>query len=345
VYFRETSYDLAIEQARHVLRVNPGHVQALMILGDAYLAKQDLEKSATVLRGLAQAIPNDPQILYRLGILSMERGQNNQAISHFESALAADARFIKPLEMIADRQVAEGKVDLAIRRVSAHLQVIPDHPGLYSYYGTLLEKSGLIDKAETAYLQAIRLDERNLGAYINLGNLYQKRGRNDEAIAKYEAALTRDPRLNSARMLLASIYEQKNDYGKAQSLYNEILTRSPRFAPAANNLAFLILRQGGNIDVALSYAQIAREELPNDPYVADTIGWIYYQKNVFKRATSLLQEASDKLASHPMIQYHLGMALLKSGDKANARKKLEAALVIDNTFPEAGNAKAALASI
>jgi tetratricopeptide (TPR) repeat protein len=146
-------------------------------------------------------------------------------------------------------------------------------------------------------------------------------------------------------MLLASIYEQKNDYGKAQSLYNEILTRSPRFAPAANNLAFLILRQGGNIDVALSYAQIAREELPNDPYVADTIGWIYYQKNVFKRATSLLQEASDKLASHPMIQYHLGMALLKSGDKANARKKLEAALVIDNAFPEAGNAKAALASI
>jgi Tfp pilus assembly protein PilF len=46
-----------------------------------------------------------------------------------------------------------------------------------------------------------------------------------------------------------------------------------------------------------------------------------------------------------MIQYHLGMALLKSGDKANARKKLEAALVIDNAFPEAGNAKAALASI
>ena len=46
-----------------------------------------------------------------------------------------------------------------------------------------------------------------------------------------------------------------------------------------------------------------------------------------------------------MIQYHLGMALLKSGDKANARKRLEGSLGFDSRFSEAEDAKAALASI
>jgi tetratricopeptide (TPR) repeat protein len=208
-----------------------------------------------------------------------------------------------------------------------------------------LAKAGLVDRAEAAYLKAVTINDRNLGVYLNLGNLYREHSRSDEAIAQYEAALAKDPRLNSARMLLASMYEQKNDYEKAESLYREILARDRRFAPAANNLAFLILKQGGNIDVALSYAQVAREELPTDPYVADTIGWIYYQKNVYKRATSLLQEASGKLSAHPMVQYHLGMALLKAGDKAGARKRLQTSLALDERFPDAEKARAALAAI
>lgn len=345
VYFREASYDLTVEQALMVLRVNPSHIQAAMILADAYVAKQQFEKSSTILQGIEKVIPNDPQILYRLGILSMARGNRDQAMPYFLSALAVEARFIEPLKKMAEIEISEGKTDLAIRRVSEHLQTVPNHSELHSYYGTVLTKAGQIDRAETAYLKAISLDDHNLGAYVGLGNLYRERGRSDEAILQYEAALAKDPRLNSARLLLALIYEQKNDYEKAQSLYSEILTRSPRFAPAANNLAFLILRQGGNTDVALSYAQIAREGLPNDPYVADTIGWIYYHKSVFKRATSLLQEASDKLPSNPTIQYHLGMALLKSGDKTNARKRLEGYLGLENRSPEAEKAKIALASI
>jgi len=345
IYFREASYDLAIEQVHLILRVNPSHIQAAMILGDAYLAKQDLEKSSAVFQGLAKAIPGDPQILYRLGVLSTAEGHSTEAWSYFESALTADPMFIEPLERMTAYQVTQGKLDLAIERVAGHLQRIPDHSRLQSYYGTLLAKAGLVDRAEAAYLKAITINDRNLGAYLNLGNLYRERDRTDKAIAQYEAALARDPRLNSARMLLASIYEQKNDYEKAESLYRDILARDRRFGPAANNLAFLISKQGGNIDVALSYAQVAREGLPTDPYVADTIGWIYYQKNAFKRATSLLTEASDKLSSHPMVQYHLGMALLKGGDKASARMRLETSLALDEHFSQAESARAILASI
>jgi tetratricopeptide (TPR) repeat protein len=345
IHFREGSYDLAAEQALLVLRMNPNHVQAAMILADVYLAKQDFAKSTRILQEMTRSIPGDPQILYRLGVLSMARCLSDEAFSYFESALVADAKFVEPLQRITEARMAQGKIDVALSRLSEHLQVVPDHSGLHGFYGAVLAKVGQVNKAESEYRQALALDDRNLGAYVALGNLYRDNGRIDEAITQYERALTRDPRLSSARLLLALIYEQKNDYQKAQELYSQILEQNPRFAPAANNLAFLLLRRGDNIDIALSYAQIAREELPNDPYVADTIGWIYYHKNAFKRATTILKEASDKLPGHPMVQYHFGMALLKSGDKANARKKLEGSLALDKQFSDAEKVRAALASI
>jgi tetratricopeptide (TPR) repeat protein len=345
VHLREDAFDLAIEQSNLVLNASPDHAQAAIVLGDAYLAKNEPEKSAAVVRGLAKVFPNDPQVLYRLGLLSMERGEMPEALAHFESALAANPNFLEPLERIVDIHLVQMKTDLARGRVELQIKRVPDHSGLHSLYASLLWKAGAINEAEVAYLKAIDLDNSNVQGYVSLGDLYRSIGRLEKGIEIYSAAIQKDPRLNSVRLRLAQVYEEKNDFEKAREFYDQILTRDPRHGAAANNLAYLIMRQGGNIDVALSYALIARAELPNDPYVADTIGWIYYQQQGFKRATSLLKEAAAKLSSNPVVQYHLGMALLKVGDKAEARKKLETALALDDKFPEAEKVRQALATI
>jgi tetratricopeptide (TPR) repeat protein len=345
VHFREDAFDLAIEQSNLILRANPRHAQAAMILGDAYLAKNDPEKSAAVLDGLAKVFPADPQVVYRLGLLSMERGEISQALTRFESALAADPSFIEPLKRIIEIHMAQDKMGLALGCVVAHIQRIPQHAELQNLYAAILMKTGSVDQAEAAYLKAIELDERNLNAYLRLGDLYSSVGRLDEAIAKYGTALAQDSRLISARLLLAGVYEQKDEFEKARELYYQILLRDSRNGPAANNLAILIMNQEGNVNAALSYARIAREELPNDPYVADTIGWIYYQQKLFKRATYLLKESASKLSSNPGVQYHLGMALLKLGDKVEARKRLQTSLALSEKFPEASKAREALSTI
>ena len=50
------------------------------------------------------------------------------------------------------------------------------------------------------------------------------------------------------------------------------------FAPAANNVAWVLAEHGGNIDEALNWAQVAKEKMPQDPSIMDTLGWIYYKK-------------------------------------------------------------------
>jgi hypothetical protein len=44
----------------------------------------------------------------------------------------------------------------------------------------------------------------------------------------------------------------------------------------------------------------AKEQFPDDPHISDTLGWIYYKKNVFSRAIVYLREANDKIQNNPI---------------------------------------------
>ncbi|OPX18673.1 MAG: hypothetical protein BZ151_13495, partial [Desulfobacca sp. 4484_104] len=91
--------------------------------------------------------------------------------------------------------------------------------------------------------------------------------------------------------------------------YEDALQVNAEFVPAMNNLAWLYAEHGGNIDRALSLAEDAKRLRPDDPRITDTLGWIYYKKNIFTRAAVYLREAAEKLGDNPVVHYHLGMAL------------------------------------
>ena len=99
---------------------------------------------------------------------------------------------------------------------------------------------------------------------------------------------------------------------------------------------------GGNLDEALSFAESARAQQEDNPHIADTLGWIYYKKNAYLKAVSILQEAAEKLPENPVVQYHLGMAQFKKGDRLKGKKTLEAAFQLSPNFPGAEEAKATL---
>jgi len=117
---------------------------------------------------------------------------------------------------------------------------------------------------------------------------------------------------------------------------------NPKFPPAANNLAYLYVEKGESLDESLSLAQSAKEQLPDDPHISDTLGWVYYKKNIYSRAITYLQEARERVPNNASIHYHLGMAYSKGGDKAMANKELKQALELDPKFSGAEEAKTTL---
>jgi tetratricopeptide (TPR) repeat protein len=181
--------------------------------------------------------------------------------------------------------------------------------------------------------------------YINLAELYRRTNRVDEAVREYERLLDKNPKAASAHMMLGMIAEQRNEVEKAQRYYRKTLEINPNFAPAANNLAWLIAENGGNLDEALAHAENALAQQGDNGHIADTLGWIYYKKNAHLKAVSLLEEATQKLPENPVVRYHLGMAFFKKGDSVNAKKTLGLALKMSPNFPGAEEAKSTLDSL
>ncbi len=174
--------------------------------------------------------------------------------------------------------------------------------------------------AEVNLKKAIELAPNLPSLQISLGTFYMRQQMMDKANGQYAAVVEKTPNNLSALMALGMIYESEKNLNKAQESYEKALKSSPNFPPAANNLAYLYAERGGNIDVALNLAQKAKEQVPDDPNISDTLGWIYYKKNVPGRAVVYLKEAAEKLPNQAVIRYHLGMAYHKNGNRDLAKK-------------------------
>jgi Tfp pilus assembly protein PilF len=130
--------------------------------------------------------------------------------------------------------------------------------------------------------------------------------------------------------------------GKAEAYYRKALQIQPQQPIAANNLAFRMLVNGENVDVALTLAQTARRAMPNSPDTADTLAWAYYYKGAYGLARDLLEDAIKTEPNSATMQYHLGMVYSKLGDKSNAAIHLKKAVSLAPDSTTAKDAKAAL---
>ena len=140
---------------------------------------------------------------------------------------------------------------------------------------------------------------------------------------------------------MGQVYEFKRDPGRAQDAYRRALEIAPENPLAANNLAYSMLQSGGNVDVALSFAKIAKRGLPESSDAADTIGWALYQKGAYRSAIDAFRESinlreTSKQPDNPELHYHLALAYEKAGQQTLARQQLEYVL---KTAPSSANAE------
>jgi len=150
---------------------------------------------------------------------------------------------------------------------------------------------------------------------------------------------------------LARVYVNLGRENDATALYEQILAQPEpqNVAGVKNDLAYLLARTGKDLERPLHLAQEAQAQLPQNPDVADTLGFVYLQKRLydpavrqFEYAISLAEASNQPTASFP---YRRAVALEKAGHRDEAASAYEKALALAPKFPDAPDARSALASI
>jgi putative PEP-CTERM system TPR-repeat lipoprotein len=259
----------------------------------------------------------------------------------FERALARDPSATEALAGLVRLDVGAKRLDDARRRVDDALRAAPEDPALLVLAARTYATAGDAGRAETLLKTAIAVTPTSIEAYNMLAQLYVSQNRLDAALAEYERIVERDPTNVAFRTLVGMILQVQGRMDAAMRVFEDVVARDRRAALAANNLAYMYAEAGTNLDRALALAQAAKEELPDDADVSDTLGWVYYKKGHATLAVEPLEHAVWKEASNATFHYHLGLAYLKAGH-GSARATLARALELDPGSPLAIDARRAL---
>ena len=216
-----------------------------------------------------------------------------------------------------------GHPEAARSRVEAALKGGAGRADVLTLAGQTYAAIGDSARAEQELQRALEADANDLAAYSALGKLYLDRKDTDRAIGEFEKIADRQPKSVQAQTVIAMLLESQGKVADAQARYQRALDLDSRAAVAANNLAWLYAEHDGNLDVALQLAQTAKSQLPDQPEVNDTLGWIYQKKGLSALAVPYLEDASRRVPSNTSYALHLGMAYASSHRPDDARRVLQ----------------------
>jgi Tfp pilus assembly protein PilF len=248
------------------------------------------------------------------------------------------------LARLADFWVTRNEQPKAITRVRQYLTTYPEDASAHLILGVTQLSGKQYDAAQAEFEQAIQLDPSQFQAHLQLARVYQEKGQTNAAIAQYETALSLQPKSASLLSVIGSLHDATGNLDAARKYYEQALAIDPSLAVPANNLAFLYVKQGGNLDVALGLAQKAKQLMPELNSITDTLGWVLYKKGDYAGALPLFHECVEKEPNSPEYHYHLGLVLAAVGQKEKAKGQLESALRLRLEGQDAELAKQVLAS-
>jgi tetratricopeptide (TPR) repeat protein len=140
-----------------------------------------------------------------LGNALFQEGQVDEAIAHYQQALAIQPDHAKAHYNLGNALAQKSELDEAISEFQKALAIQPDQAEVLNNLGTALIQNGQVDEAIIQLKKALAIQPDLAGAHNNLGAALFKNGKMDEAISHFQKALALQPGYADAQNNLARI--------------------------------------------------------------------------------------------------------------------------------------------
>jgi len=332
----------ALEFAQGAYGVAPNSPDTRLALAKGLLGTREMARADSEIAALLRDYPDLSDAHALKGTLSLMRNDPTSARQAYERALQLGGHSQAALTGLTLLDMRAGALTEARKRLDAEMTAGPGRVPILLLAAQVSFASGDLPNAERVLRQVIELDTRGAEAYAMLGEVFAAQKRTVEAQRGFDEAVARTPGNVSARTMSAILVHESGDLSGAKKRYAEILDIEPKAVVAANNLAWIYADEGQNLDAAVQLAERAAEVAPQRADVRDTLGWVFYRKNLPQFAIRHFAEAVRLNPDNATFYYHLGLAYSSGGDALRARDALQGALKIDPNMPEA---KAALSKL
>jgi tetratricopeptide (TPR) repeat protein len=267
--------------------------------------------------------PGETRAEFTLGELQRFYGSHDQAIIHYEAAIADDPNFLGPYEGLALVYLGRGEMGEAVKLYGELLETgLIDESYYHFLLGSLHIVEGSLDVAVTEFTLAVSLDPDDVNYLLRLGDAYRAVGRFDDAVAQYDEITRLDPSYVVAYSRRASIYraqgrlvEAVEEYQMEDAFYHAMLADTYWYQEL--------------LEQALTEAQEAVRLEEHEAAYHVLLGEIYQALDQLPEAIKEFEEGVRLAPNFALYHLELGNAYRLSGRDEEAIAAYERVLELD----------------
>jgi putative PEP-CTERM system TPR-repeat lipoprotein len=326
----------ALATAREAVNAQPDNPVALELLGNTQLALGDATNALGSYRKLAEKRPGQAAPLVKVATAQIAARDFTGARKSLQDALSIQPDFLEAQLMLGSVEIQGGRYDEASKLAKQMQQKHPDNAAGFTLEGDTANARKDYPAALAAYERAHKLTPSGALLVRQFHTLAASQ-RAEEGEKRLVAWLASHPEDVSTRAVLAESLLKRGQHKAAIEHYLVLDKSKPGNLVILNNLAWALHQAGDKR--AVSYAEKALKLAPGNPAVMDTYGWILVNQGQVDKGLAQLQKALSKAPDNAEIQYHVAVALSKSGDPVRARGELERLLASGARFPQEQDAR------
>jgi len=346
IYYKNEEYELCLEHASRVSAREPENFRAYMLKGNVLLAQGKYNIAMANFINARQLHPKAFAPLYYMAMTAEKSNQLNKAIKLYSNLMENHPNIADVALRYARLLIKAGKIGEKKHIFEKAIKNAPKSGYLYHILGEVYISLDNTSKAMDCFKNAIDLQPDLTTSYLQLLAIYKKGQEFDKAEKILKACIKHMPDFPEAYIELAHIYKQEWRFNEAISTLETAIAKNPDSAYLANNLAWLYLERDINIEKAFTLAQKAYERYPDDPSIADTLGFAYYKKNLFNQALWILKKTLSKEPDNPMINFHMAKVLhAMGGNTSTAIPIINKAISLNLESPYKKEAEALLQTL
>jgi tetratricopeptide (TPR) repeat protein len=338
-------YSKALQQAEDTIKLDHNSLPAHLARSSALLNLGERDKAHEELDAITRAYPQNTEAKYQVGFLAWQEKDYKKALQVFTELYKLNPRDLRGLVGIVETLASQGRIADAIPEVDKALQAEPDRRDLKLTKANLLARAERYDDAIVMFQAMVQKEPNAPDLLFRLAEVYRLKGDLNQAMDYFRRSSKAAPNDTLSLLQMSLIMEGTGKGDQAKPIYEQILKLQPDHPVALNNLAYIKAQEGGDLNEALSMAQQARQKMPENPAIADTLGLIYIKKSLSEDAVRVFTDLVQKEPKNALFRYHFGLALLQKGDKASAKRELDLAMKNNPSKNDADKIRETLARI
>jgi len=317
----------ADEVLQQALAINPNHAGALQALAQVRLLKKDWLGTQTVADLIATQPKGKGFSFYLSGKISQGQGLYSNAIEKYKQALLITPGLSDALQSMMTCYETLKQRDKMFVYLDEFMLKNPDTPYPLLLKAQLYNFNKDWDKALNVLNKGTEQWPKVPNFYVLMGGIYEAKKDTLNVFESYKKGLENIPDNVQLSLLLSSAYELNKDYDKALKIYESLFIKRPDIDYAVNNLVSLLLDQypsKENTERAVILAK--RFEKSDQPYFLDTYGWALLHNSNVKDSIDVFTRVVARMPEVAVFKYHLGVANHKAGHIPQAIDALQQSL-------------------